>query len=68
MKTIFLVIFVTTLIVWLGYELVAATNGRPGDTISEIVWGLVRSKPFAATLLVLAIGVLLGHLFWQQNP
>ena len=42
-----------------GYEFWAAANGKPGDTISEIVWRASK-RP----ILPFAFGLLMGHLFW----
>lgn len=37
---------------------------RPGDpTVSSTIWGLARCYP----IIVLAVGILLGHLFWPQH-
>jgi hypothetical protein len=45
------------------YELVALSNACEGDTISEIVWEAATDRP----VLPFAIGVVIGHLFWQKR-
>ena len=45
-----------------AYELVALSEKRRGDTISEIVW--TETSHYA--ILPFAFGVLMGHFFWQR--
>ena len=42
-----------------------ACNNVPGDTLSEGIWSL--SLDPGSFFLGLAIGVVLGHLFWQRK-
>ena len=44
----------------LVYEMYAVLNGIPGDTLSEAVWRYGQHP-----MIALAVGVLLGHFFWQ---
>lgn len=46
-----------------AYELYTLSNDRDGDTISEIMWEATTRRP----LLPFAMGVLMGHFFWQQS-
>lgn len=47
----------------LAYEGYALLNGTPGDTLSEAVWRYGQHP-----MLAFAVGVLVGHLFWQRRP
>ena len=42
-----------------------ACNSTPGDTLSEGIWSLSLSP--GSLFLGLAIGVVLGHLFWSRG-
>jgi len=53
------------LVVW---DVVAATNNVVGDTISETTLGFMQRYPVAGCGVGLALGVILGHLFWPQYP
>lgn len=44
----------------LGVEVYALMNKKPGDTISEVTWKVIRHNPFIPFL----VGFLMGHLFW----
>ena len=46
----------------LVYEFFALRNKCPGDTISEIMWTTTTKRP----ILPFALGVLMGHFFWQR--
>lgn len=46
----------------LAYEFVALSEKRTGDTISEIMW----STSSRYSILPFAMGVLMGHFFWQH--
>lgn len=50
---------VLTLVI--GWDVVLATNGVRGDTISEIT----RDYAYRWHLIPMALGVLLGHLLWN---
>ena len=47
----------------LVYELIALSNHRDGDTISEIVWWGTTKRP----ILPFSAGILMGHFFWQKD-
>lgn len=51
--------FLAILVAALVYEIVAALNRRPGDTISELVWR-ASTRP----IVPFAVGVVMGHFFW----
>lgn len=53
------------LIVW---DVVVATNTEKGDTISELTLGFARRYPIALGGVMLALGIILGHLLWPQYP
>lgn len=48
------------------YDTFVATNGIFGDTISEVTLEWAMKRPISVLALGVAIGVLLGHLFWPQ--
>jgi hypothetical protein len=48
------------------YDTIMATNKVSGDTISEITIRWAYGHPIAVLCFGLALGVLLGHLFWAQ--
>lgn len=62
-------------VLWAGglltYELLALSNKHPGDTISELVWTLIKGRPWLSALLCIgllsAFGLLMGHFFWQAR-
>jgi hypothetical protein len=63
MSSVVTVWFIVGLIVAvLVYDMWVATNGTPGDTISEVVLGASVRYP----ALPLLVGFVLGHLFWPQ--
>jgi hypothetical protein len=45
------------------YEVAALVDEREGDTISEIMWETTARRP----ILPFALGVLMGHFFWQRG-
>ena len=45
------------------YEVVALLNGKPGDTISELIWSMTQKWP----IIPFAVGVAVGHLFWYRQ-
>lgn len=53
------VVMVLGLALWIGWDIVVASNGVKGDTISEITARLAKAVP----LIALATGVVAGHLF-----
>jgi len=46
----------------LAYEAYAVANSTPGDTLSEAVW-----KYGQHPMVSFAVGVLVGHFWWQQR-
>lgn len=50
-------------IAFIVWDVVVATNGIPGDTISEVMLDSALYKPIVAFVA----GVLAGHLFWPQR-
>ena len=56
------------IIFWFGvilifiYEIVSVDKNK-GETISEITWRLVTTRP----IIPLVVGILVGHLFWQST-
>ncbi len=44
------------------YELIAIAEHDEADTISAIIWTATARRP----IVPFAIGVLMGHLFWQR--
>lgn len=55
-------LIVGTLLV-IAYDIIPASNGLLGDTISEVVLGWSQRCAF----LPLGLGVLVGHLFWPRT-
>lgn len=45
-----------------GWDIYAAFNGTPGDTVSEIVLEASLRRP----VVPFVVGVICGHLFWPQ--
>lgn len=52
----------------IGWDVVVATNAVRGDTISEVTLAFARRYPVASVGVGLALGIVLGHLFWPQYP
>jgi len=46
----------------LAYEVYAVVNHTPGDTLSEAMW-----KYGQHPMIGVAIGILIGHLWWQRS-
>ncbi len=59
------VLFATTVLVWLAYEIVQIVRRKP--TVSEQVWTLSRSYPPFVFLVSISLGILLGHLFFAAS-
>jgi hypothetical protein len=58
-------IIIVTLLVWLGWDsYVYFYRGDVEATFSRIIYRTASTMP----LIPLAIGILLGHLFWPQTP
>lgn len=47
------------------YDVIMASNGIPGDTLSEFVWTITDHR--LTFFLGFALGVVVGHLFWQKK-
>ena len=57
----------TTLLAAVGlYEASALWTTEKGDTISEIIW-TASDDPTFGKVLVLLIGLTLGHFFWPRK-
>jgi hypothetical protein len=58
---------VTTIIIWsvtallVVWDIIVASNGTPGDTISEIMYRQACAHP----IIAFALGCVCGHLFWK---
>jgi hypothetical protein len=50
----------------IGWDIYAAANDTPGDTISELTLGFTQERQGVLVGVVWAIGLLCGHLFWPQ--
>jgi hypothetical protein len=57
--TIIIYAVLALLIIW---DLIVATNGAAGDTISEVMLRQASNHP----IIAFALGVCVGHLFWPQ--
>lgn len=63
MTLIFIAIVVVAIAI---YDTVVAINRVGGDTISEIALVWASAHPIAGVMLGVALGIVLGHLFWPQ--
>jgi TRAP-type uncharacterized transport system fused permease subunit len=61
-----LITFGAGLVAFVIHDVVAATNDEPGDTLSELVNRLGEGYLGIVLVLVLAVGFVLGHVFWPQ--
>jgi hypothetical protein len=52
-------LLIGTGIIWLIWDIIAAANGKSGDTISELITWYASTKPFIAG----GFGILCGHFF-----
>jgi hypothetical protein len=59
LKYVTQVVMVLGIALWIGWDLVVATNREKGDTISEITLAISMMAP----VLPFAVGFLAGHLF-----
>lgn len=64
MTLIFMAVVIVSIAI---YDTLVAVNRVRGDTISEITLAWASAHPIASVMLGLAIGILLGHLFWAQT-
>lgn len=54
--------FWVTVAFWLAVEFYLLAAKKP--TLTERLYNLIRREPYVIFLVVLPIGVLLGHFFW----
>lgn len=66
-KTLTLIFMATILVAIVVYDSTMATNGIKGDTISELAIRWAYTHPISVFCLGMAIGVVVGHLFWGQE-
>ena len=59
-RTITIALLIVTVIVWVLWDVYAALNNAPNDTITHILRVYTRQHP----VIPLGIGIVLGHLFW----
>jgi len=56
-------VLLATLLAVGAVDLYLARVGNGGATVSSTIWGLAKDYP----VIVLLVGILLGHLFWPQH-
>jgi acid phosphatase family membrane protein YuiD len=61
-----LIFMAITLVSIAVYDTMMAINDVDGDTISEITLKWAMGHPIAVVCFGIALGTLLGHLFWPQ--
>jgi hypothetical protein len=61
------VAFVTVAVV-AAYDIWAYRSHGYHATISYLLLSASQKRPIVAALIGLALGILLGHLFWPQQP
>jgi hypothetical protein len=62
-KELTLIILAAVVVILVGWDIYAAFSKEKGDTISSLLLEWSSRKP----VIALAIGVILGHLFWPQS-
>lgn len=67
-RTVTLIFMAIIIVAIAVYDTLVAVNKIGGDTISEISLAWAMRHPIAVLMLGLAIGIILGHLFWPQFP
>jgi hypothetical protein len=65
-KIVTLIVMATGAAMWIGWDIYVAINDKKGDTISEVTLSFTRRHPIILGLIMLALGILIGHLFWPQ--
>lgn len=66
-KTWTLIFIAATIVSIAVYDTLVAVNRVDGDTISEITLAWAMRHPIAVMCLGMALGIVLGHLFWPQR-
>ncbi len=66
-KVITLIVMAAGALSWIVWDIIAASNRVPGDTISEISLAFARRSPIVPIVIGLIIGIILGHLWWPQR-
>jgi hypothetical protein len=57
------VVMLLGVVLWVGWDVYAATRGQEGVTISAVTWATIRGNPWIPFL----VGFVCGHLFWQSS-
>lgn len=65
-KTMTLIFIAFTVVSIAVYDTIVAVNKEKGDTISEVTLAWAQQNPIAGVMLGIALGVVIGHLFWPQ--
>jgi hypothetical protein len=66
-KTWTLIVMAITITAIATWDTLVAVNTVKGDTISEVILTWHLEHPLAGMLFILAVGILLGHLYWPQR-
>lgn len=61
-KTMTAIVLVATAVVLVSYDVAAEVKGGNAATISQVLYHFAQSEP----ILAVALGILVGHLFWPQ--
>lgn len=62
-KELTLIILASVIVILVGWDIYAAFSKEQGDTISSLVLAWSSRKP----IIALAVGIIIGHLFWPQK-
>lgn len=65
MKTITIIFIGAAVVLIAVYDVIALLRGGGAATISSIIIHAIYANPWGL-LIVLALGVLIGHLIWAQ--
>lgn len=57
------VVILLGVVLWVAWDVYAATRGQTGVTISAVTWTVIKGNPWVPFL----VGFCMGHLFWQQS-
>ena len=66
--TVTLLVILGALLILVVYDLHLYATGGYQATISYRALQAARREPIIPLLVGLALGILLGHLYWPQNP